>query len=117
MQCRRDRNWPGRCQFNRIAWGEGPLRGAGTTDAVDSVAAVLLVVGTDSVKHNLSGLRAPQGIRFDRPNPLRSLLVRVVKFDAQAVGGRKPDDFNGGRTRQTRNGDRASRRPDNDIAS
>ena len=95
MRCRRDRNRPGRCQFNRIAWGEGPLRGAGATDAIDPVAAVLLVVGTDSVKHNVSGLRAPQGIRFDSPNTLPSLLVDVVKLDAQAVGRRKPDDFNG----------------------
>jgi hypothetical protein len=77
---------------------------------------VKLVVGTNRVEDNVSGLRAPQRVWLDNPDTPPPLLVRVVKLDAQSVGRCKTDDLDGRRSGHAGNGERAGGRTDNDVA-
>jgi hypothetical protein len=113
---RRRGNRPGRGQFNRIAGRKYSLRRARSANAIYAIAAVLLVVGTDGVKDNVSGLCAPERVWLDDSDAARPLLVRIVKLDAQPVGGREANDLDGRRCGHAGNGQCAGGRADDDVA-
>jgi hypothetical protein len=79
------------------------LRCAGAAYAINPIAAMLPIIGSNRMKDDVSGLGTPQGIRFDNSDASASLFIDVVEFHAQAVGCGKADDFERRRTRQTRN--------------
>ena len=59
-----------------------------TLDAIDAVAAVLVLVGIPGRKNNVRFLRAAERVRLDS-----SRTALIIEIDAKPVGSGKADDF------------------------
>jgi hypothetical protein len=114
---RRRRDRTGRRQFNRVARRECALRCPGAANAVDTIAAVELIVNADGVEHGVARLRSPQRIRLDDPDAPSPLLVHAIKLYAKAVGCCETDHLKRSAARHARNGEPAGRWTDDGIAS
>ena len=77
-----------RAQFYRESRNETLPGHPRALHAVDSVAPVLAIGGPCGVQDDVAITGASQGIRFDPPDSLS-----ILEVHAQAVGGRKADDF------------------------
>ena len=103
-------------QFNRVPRCECLLRRMRAANPINTICAVKLIVGTDRVEYNVSGLCAPQRVWLDDPHSASPLLVHIIKLNAQAIGRRKADNFKRRTGSHAMHRERARRRANHDVA-
>ena len=93
MRCWRGGNWACGRQFNRVAWREALPRGPCGHDAIHTIASMSGAIGAQSMKYDISSLRAPHGVGFDQANASPSLLIDIIELHAQTVGSREANNL------------------------